>query len=744
MAIATITDTECRRMDVLDRYRQTLRSTRTPLVQLVKLATLVFDVPFGVLSLAAPSSTPIAVGFELDSWALEVGRSFDRIVELTVIADARHEPEWTQHPRVQSEPHLQFLAAVPLRSPTGIVVGVLAVADCASRSPSKAQRDALVTLGQQAISQLELQPHPLNRVEAPFAEPTATQTNALGSADRCLAVLARVQQQLARDRGSSDLYDSILESLGIAASASRAYLFENHRDRDGRLFTSRRTEWCAPNITPQIQNPHLQDLPYDTLAQNWFDHLNSGYIINQLVADIPTANDRALFDEQGVLSLLLVPLSVRGEFWGFVGFDNCLEAALWSATEVDLLTAAAVTLSVVLENQQVQLTLLQQEAFIAGAMEAERTGQWTWNTISDTVSFDTASQALMDVDPADMPMSWAAWCARIYPEDRRLWTQALQAHLDNVEREFRCERRILTRDGRTLWFTAVGSSSTDEQGLLRSLTVTETDITETKLATELDLSLERVKYLETQLEIFKRRDRSKDDFLNTVSHELRAPMANMKLSIQMLKLAPGQDKQQQYLNILERECTREIALVDDLLDLQRLDHQDEALALSSISLVERLAPTLQSFRLRAEQRQLELHEEIDDVVMTTEPQSLQRVFDELLHNAYKYTPPKGSISLTARARDAMLSISVSNSGNPISAEHLPHVFERFYRVPHGDRWEQGGTGLGLTLVQKLVNRLGGHIRATSNADLTTFHVDLPLALEQANSERTSEAMNIHA
>ncbi len=93
---------------------------------------------------------------------------------------------------------------------------------------------------------------------------------------------------------------------------------------------------------------------------------------------------------------------------------------------------------------------------------------------------------------------------------------------------------------------------------------------------------------------------------------------------------------------------------------------------------------------------------------------------ELLNNACKYTPPGEKILITGCTLLNTLQLQISNSGVEIPADELPFIFDRFYRVPSGDPWQQGGTGLGLALVQKLVERLGGKIEVQSHHRQTTF------------------------
>ena len=238
-------------------------------------------------------------------------------------------------------------------------------------------------------------------------------------------------------------------------------------------------------------------------------------------------------------------------------------------------------------------------------------------------------------------------------------------------------------------------------------------------------------------------NREKDDFINLVAHELRSPMTGIRLSIQTLqsvlpytrsldKKAANRnrhcDKCLDYVAILDKESQREISLLNDLLDLQRLEagYQSKQ-ELTTIQLQNWIEEVAEPFQRRSLSRQqtliLDLEPNLPSLV--SDPTLLSRILSELLNNACKYTPPGKTITLKAAAKSGRVQLKVSNSGVEIPASELPKIFEKFYRVPDGDSWKQGGTGLGLAIVKKQVECLGGTIQVKSAAKQTCFTVELP-------------------
>lgn len=233
---------------------------------------------------------------------------------------------------------------------------------------------------------------------------------------------------------------------------------------------------------------------------------------------------------------------------------------------------------------------------------------------------------------------------------------------------------------------------------------------------------------QAQVKELEKLNHLKDDFLSTVSHELRTPMANMKMAIQMLKIAPTLERGQRYLDILQTECNREIELINDLLDLQRLEADSYPIFLAdAIQLQEWLPKILESFHTRTQERQQILQVEIPAELppLVSNLASLERILAELLNNACKYTPAGERITVTAEAKSGRMRLRIRNSGVEIPSPELARIFDKFYRIPSADRWKQGGTGLGLALVQKLTKHLGGVLQVESTAQETTFTVDLP-------------------
>ncbi len=134
-----------------------------------------------------------------------------------------------------------------------------------------------------------------------------------------------------------------LELLGAATSVDRTYIFENHDSKKGEHLASLRYEWAREDAISQKNDPNLQDRSYSTAMSRWYRMLSGGHSIKGLVRDLPDS-ERALLEPLGTKSLLVIPIMTEGEFWGFVGFDDCRSERIWTGSEGSILQAAAASI----------------------------------------------------------------------------------------------------------------------------------------------------------------------------------------------------------------------------------------------------------------------------------------------------------------------------------------------------------------------------------------------------------------
>ena len=235
-------------------------------------------------------------------------------------------------------------------------------------------------------------------------------------------------------------------------------------------------------------------------------------------------------------------------------------------------------------------------------------------------------------------------------------------------------------------------------------------------------------------------DRRKDEFLATLAHELRNPLAPLRNGLQLLKLAKDDaGLVERTRHMMDLQLGQMVRLIDDLLDVGRITNDRIALNRERTSLdkIIRQAVETSSPLIHAQQHELTIDLPSREISLDADVVRLTQVFANLLNNAAKYTPRNGSISITAEDHGDSVTVRVSDNGIGIPRELLPQVFEMFMQVDKSLERAQGGLGIGLSLVKRLVEMHEGTVEAHSKGTGhgSVFVVRLPTA--KASAPRAS-------
>lgn len=263
----------------------------------------------------------------------------------------------------------------------------------------------------------------------------------------------------------------------------------------------------------------------------------------------------------------------------------------------------------------------------------------------------------------------------------------------------------LLADERLLGTLAFGSRTRDR------FTVEEIEFTKT-ICQYVSTAYERARLVRS----LRDGDRHKDEFLATLAHELRNPLAPIRNGLQVLRLAMHDPAAvEQALTMMERQLGQMIRLIDDLLDLNRISRGKIELKQERIDLAEVVNRAVETSRPLIDSRNHTLTVEPPEgaTFVRGDAARLAQVFANLLNNAAKYTEPGGQIRFAVRRRDGEVEASIRDDGVGISREMLPHVFDLFAQADGSLQRSQGGLGIGLTLVKKLVELHGGEVEARS-------------------------------
>jgi two-component system phosphate regulon sensor histidine kinase PhoR len=241
------------------------------------------------------------------------------------------------------------------------------------------------------------------------------------------------------------------------------------------------------------------------------------------------------------------------------------------------------------------------------------------------------------------------------------------------------------------------------------------------------------------------------DFVANVSHELRTPVTAILSAAETLETALEKDPEhaKRFIGIIDRNAARLQRLIEDLLDLSRIESRELRLRPERFAFEPFATHLLGLFRERAEKRKIALRlEATKGIEIDADRRALEQVLTNLVDNAVKYCPEGCTVALRADPLEGGLPgvrLRVEDDGSGIEEKHLPRLFERFYRVDAGRSREMGGTGLGLSIVKHLVEAMGGTIDVVSTVGKgTTFDVQIPASVMRGRERSSSDALEAGA
>lgn len=245
------------------------------------------------------------------------------------------------------------------------------------------------------------------------------------------------------------------------------------------------------------------------------------------------------------------------------------------------------------------------------------------------------------------------------------------------------------------------------------------------------LAIEDVSNYATAMEALKDNDRRKDEFLAMLAHELRNPLAPIQSALEILQRGDaGKEAEMEARRIMERQLQKEVRLVDDLLDVSRITQGSIALRADAIDLAQVASQSAEDVRHHFEAKKHEFTMTLPEkpLVVKGDALRLEQIISNLLINAAKYTPPGGHISLTLAEEAGKAVLTVADDGIGIAPDLLPRIFDLFVQAELAIDRSQGGLGIGLTLVRRLVELQGGTVEASSGSlkKGSRFTVRLPV------------------
>ncbi|HEX6082925.1 MAG TPA: PAS domain S-box protein [Thermoanaerobaculia bacterium] len=336
--------------------------------------------------------------------------------------------------------------------------------------------------------------------------------------------------------------------------------------------------------------------------------------------------------------------------------------------------------------------------------------------------------------------------SRFYPEEDRD-KPARELEIATREGSVEDEGWRVRKDGTRFWANVVITAVFDEQRELRGFAKVTRDMTERKRAEEQLFEQREARFLaeeerhraETSYRVAQEANRAKDEFLMTLSHELRTPMTAILGWARLLPALPPQDETfREAVLAIGRSAQLQSRLIDDVLDVSRIVSGKLRLSMENVDVLRLLHSTIDTVRPSADAKFITIASAFAPGLGTIvgDATRLQQILWNLLSNAVKFTPKRGEVRISARRTSSHVQFAVTDTGEGIDPGFLPHVFEPFRQAENPSTRVHGGLGLGLSIVRYLAEAHGGTVAAESagRGRGSTFTVTLPIGAAAAPRE----------
>lgn len=547
-------------------------------------------------------------------------------------------------------------------------------------------------------------------------------------------------------KGTSD-ESSLQEALKYlleASGSSRVYIFENFEDPEKGLSMRQTHEVCAEGIQPSFDDPLKREYPYDPEFERWKSILAHGEAIVGTIETFPQT-ERHVLAAQGILSLLVLPIMIGGEWFGFVGFDDCKNLREGSEEDIRLLRTASEIIGTYIEHKRFEEVLrISEERFRSLVENAKDViysmtpeGKFTYLSpqFKQVTGFEVSEYVGKSLEDLLHPQDL---------EQSRRWLEMGMPKEETPPGGY--EFRTKTKDNGWRWLTTSASVIRDEGGKPLEAIGVAHDITEMKRVLEdLEKANREIRDAQTQL-VQTEKMATLGMLVAGVAHEINTPFGavasmhdTMERAVQRVRAVVEKADS----DVQDREQTLEKAF-------EVIDKANEVID-SGIDRVSEIVRRLRSFaRLdEAELKEVDIHEGLEDTLtiihhqikhnievvkrystlplITCYPGQLNQVFLNVLMNAYQAIVGKGTITIETVQKNNTIEVSISDTGIGISKENLEKIFDPGFTT----KGVGIGTGLGLPISYRIVQFHRGQIKVKSEEGKgSTFTILLPMNLKE--------------
>ncbi len=423
----------------------------------------------------------------------------------------------------------------------------------------------------------------------------------------------------------------------------------------------------------------------------------------------------------GLASIMSFPVLVHGKVIGVLEF-NSKTPAKPDPDRMKMFEGIGSQIGQFMLKRKAEALLKWSEDRWKFALEGSQQGVWDWNTATDQVFYSRQWKAILGFSDEEIGQSIYEWHHRIHPADLEMFQEALTGHVTGERSFYTAEYRMICRDGSYKWIFDRGLAvERDQNGRATRVIGTHEDITERRKIEQM-----------------------KNEFISTVSHELRTPLSAIRGSLGLLDggvAGPLPEKAGSLVHVALTNCERLVRLVNDILDIDRIESGRLRFAMKSIDLMELIDHAIEANRSFAltYRVSLEHRDRLDHIMVRGDPDRLHQVLTNVISNAVKFSPKGELVVIRTCLVRGKIRVEVVDRGPGIPEEFRSRIFLRFAQADSSDTRQRGGSGLGLAISKAIVQAHGGEIGFTTEMGRgTTFYFDLPMSVKSGQKEERHE------
>ncbi|MBS4038981.1 MAG: PAS domain S-box protein [Flavobacteriales bacterium] len=533
-----------------------------------------------------------------------------------------------------------------------------------------------------------------------------------------LSKVSEITEKLLKNADIDTIILDIFKEIGNASKADRVYFFE--KDDVYNVF-SQKYEWTTLDELKQIDNPELQDIPYESI-KSFVDPLFQNSHVFFHIDQVTEPSVYELLLSQDIKSILVFPLFVYDKLYGMMGYDNCFEYKNWSEDEINILYTLANNIASAFERKISEEKLFEsQEKFRLLAENIPGTVYLSLNDEKFTkIYLNDNFEKLTGFEKEIFISGEMSFVDIIHPDDKRSTIKSQLNKLSNNQKAH-SEFRMLHKKGHYVWVEEY-TEGIYVDGKLQYIEGIILDINEKK-------EIEKV-YRDKEKAIAA--SEAKSEFLANMSHEIRTPLNGIIGFTDLLKNTKLSGHQENYIQIIEQSSKSLIELINNILDFSKIESGKLEIAEHPERLYELVYSVSEMLSYEARERNNEIsiqyHPQIP-LYLSLDGLRMKQILMNLINNAIKFTN-NGNIIVTIdlieeSSNKVHLQFSVKDNGIGIQPENQVKIFEAFSQEDSSTTRKFGGTGLGLTITNKLVKLLGGQLQLKSEPNVgSEFYFDL--------------------